>query len=232
MIRTKPTVLAAVMLAFFALTAAAGDARADRKQTDRREANSSQRDGGRVYDNRYNHNRYYPARGQIVASVPRAARSVRYRGVPYYYNGGSWYRPSGPRFTIVAPPFGLIVPYLPSFYTTIWVGGMPYYYADNVYYRWLPQQRGYEVSEPPDDSTVSTSLPSGDDQLFVYPKNGQSAEQQATDRYECHTWAADQTRYDPSQPDGGVSPQQANDQRAAYFRAMTACLEGRGYSVR
>ena len=232
MSRTKLIVMTTTTIALLALSAVASNAWAGRNQIDRRGATPTQRDGGRIFDNRYNHNRYYPARGQVVPSVPRASRSVRYRGTPYYFNEGSWYRPTGPRFTVVAPPFGLVVPFLPSFYTTIWVGGMPYYYADNVYYRWLPQQRGYEVSEPPDDSTVSTSLPSGDDQLFVYPKNGQSAEQQATDRYECHTWAADQTRYDPSQPDGGVSPQQANDQRAAYFRAMTACLEGRGYSVR
>lgn len=230
--RTKLTAMAPAMFALLVLTAFAGNARADRNQSDRRGATPTQRDGGRILDNRYNHNRYYPVRGQIVASVPRAARSVRYRGTPYYFSGGSWYRPYGPRFTIVAPPFGLMVPFLPPFYTTIWVAGLPYYYADNVYYRWLPQRRSYVVSAPPDDSEVSTNLPSGDDQLFVYPKNGQSAEQQSTDRYECHTWAADQTRYDPTQPDSGTSPQQASDQRAAYFRAMTACLEGRGYSVR
>ncbi len=32
---------------------------------------------------------------------------------------------------------------------------------------------------------------------YVYPKNGQSAEQQQKDEYECHQWAAGQTGYDP-----------------------------------
>ncbi|SFL79955.1 Glycine zipper [Desulfomicrobium norvegicum] len=35
-------------------------------------------------------------------------------------------------------------------------------------------------------------------QQFVYPQKGQSAEQQKTDEYECHTWAVQQTSYDPT----------------------------------
>ena len=35
--------------------------------------------------------------------------------------------------------------------------------------------------------------------LFIYPNNGQTSEQQQRDRYECHIWAKDQTGYDPSQ---------------------------------
>jgi hypothetical protein len=33
---------------------------------------------------------------------------------------------------------------------------------------------------------------------FVYPQNGQSAEQQQQDEYECHAWAVQQTGYDPT----------------------------------
>lgn len=36
--------------------------------------------------------------------------------------------------------------------------------------------------------------------LFIYPSKGQSQEQQSRDRYECHTWAVQQTGYDPSNP--------------------------------
>lgn len=34
--------------------------------------------------------------------------------------------------------------------------------------------------------------------LYVYPLKNQSNEQQDRDRYECHSWAVKQTRYDPS----------------------------------
>ena len=59
----------------------------------------------------------------------------------------------------------------------------------------------------------------GDGQIFMYPKNGQSAEQQATDKAECQQWAAQQA---------GQVAQNASD----YMRAMAACVEGRGYSAR
>lgn len=65
-------------------------------------------------------------------------------------------------------------------------------------------------------------------ELFMYPKTGQSAEQQGTDRYECHRWATDQTGFDPSQASAGTTERKRED----YLRAMTACLEGRGYSVK
>jgi hypothetical protein len=138
--------------------------------------------------------------------------------------------------------------------------------------------------------------------LYVYPLKKQSSEQQNKDRYECHSWAVQQTGYDPSRayPDnpnyldpqpyrptqphvlkgaargsalgavggaitgnagkgaaagaamGGLAGgfrrldekrqraayQQSNvaaaaaSQQANYTRAIAACLEGRGYSVK
>ena len=138
--------------------------------------------------------------------------------------------------------------------------------------------------------------------LYIYPLKNQSNQQQDKDRYECHSWAAQQTGYDPSraypnnpnymdpqpyrpsQPHvlkgagrgaalgvvggaitgnagkgaaagaamGGMAggfrrlderrqqttQQQSNvasaaaSQQANYSRAMSACLEGRGYSVK
>jgi hypothetical protein len=52
----------------------------------------------------------------------------------------------------------------------------------------------------------------------MYPKNGQSDEQQSNDKRECQQWAS-------SQAGGGA----ANG--SDYRRAMMACLEGRGYSA-
>ena len=132
--------------------------------------------------------------------------------------------------------------------------------------------------------------------VYIYPNKNQSQQQQSKDRYECHTWAVQQTGFDPSraqaapasaspQPGGEVvkgaargalvgtvggaiagdagrgaaagaamggllggmrrmdkaraqqeqqAQQQSNNsqQQAGYDRALGACLEGRGYTVR
>ena len=131
---------------------------------------------------------------------------------------------------------------------------------------------------------------------YIYPSKGQSAQQQDRDRYECHTWAVQQTGFDPTRPQTAQAPsapppgrpvvkgaargaavgavggaiagdagrgaaagaavggllggmrrmdqakaqgqqeaQQQNinaQQQAGYERALGACLEGRGYTVR
>jgi hypothetical protein len=183
-----------------------------------------------IFDKRHSHNRRYPKPGIRVRELPRGTRYTPYRRHRYYYNGGVWYRPIRDGFTVVIPPPGLVVPVLPPFYTTIWVGGIPYYYADGVYYHWRSDYRGYVVTEPPPESEVEEK-PAVPEQLFIYPKTGQSEEQQATDRYECHRWAVDQTGFDPTQPGGNVPAEQLPDMREEYQRAMKACLEARNYSV-
>jgi len=131
---------------------------------------------------------------------------------------------------------------------------------------------------------------------YIYPSKGQNAQQQDRDRYECHTWAVQQTGFDPTRPQTAQAPsappsgrpvvkgaargaavgavggaiagdagrgaaagaavggllggmrrmdqakaqgqqeaQQQNinaQQQAGYERALGACLEGRGYTVR
>ena len=84
-----------------------------------------------------------------------------------------------------------------------------------------------DTHTPPD-----TGQPAPDGQLFVYPKGGTSFAQQASDRYECDISAVDQTGYDPTEDDGGVSPAAATVKRADYFRSEAACLVARGYRVR
>jgi hypothetical protein len=41
-----------------------------------------------------------------------------------------------------------------------------------------------------------------------------------------------QTHYDPTQPNSGVPGTQLNQMRADYQRAMGACLDGRGYTMK
>ncbi len=71
-----------------------------------------------------------------------------------------------------------------------------------------------------------------DEKLFVYPRKGQSEEQQAKDRYQCHLWVVGQIGWDPTQPTGAVSEAQMNQKRADYKRAMGACLEAHDYTVK
>ena len=184
-------------------------------------------------DSRHGHNHAYPARGQFIGALPGGHRVVFYGNARYYFHGGVWYRPEGGRFVIIAPPFGMIIPILPPYYATVWVGGLPYYYANEVYY--TQTTGGYVVVAPP-QGEVSQAPPSADqmspNRLFLYPRKGQSEQQQAKDRYECHRWAVSQTGYDPIQPSAGVPAAQMSKKHTDYQRAMSACLDGRGYTVR
>jgi hypothetical protein len=200
------------------------------------------------YDNRYSHNHYYTTRGVEVAAVPGRPYVVAHGGEHFYYTGGVWYAPRGPRYVVVAPPVGVFVPVLPPFYTTVWFGGVPYYYSNQTYYVYGGPQ-GYEVVQPPGDPGSAVQGPQGPaypgapppapgdahpegEDIYVYPQQGQSPDQQANDRYDCHKWASSQTGFDPTQAGGGVAPEQTVARGEEYRRAIRACLEGRGYSVR
>jgi len=178
---------------------------------------------------RYGHHAYRPSRGTVVQRLPRDVHVHHYHGRPYYRSSGAWYRPSGAYFSVVGPPIGAFITVLPWGYTVIDYGGRPYYRYDDVYY--ARRDDGYVVVEPP-EGRYADSEPAGSDELFVYPAAGQSAEQQATDRFECHDWASSQTGYDPTRLSGGVPPEDAASARVAYLRATTACLEARNYTVR
>jgi hypothetical protein len=122
---------------------------------------------------------------------------------------------------------------LPPFYTTVWIGGVPYYYANDVYYRWAPEQNGYEIVDSPQGADQPGSPPqTAAEDFYIYPRNGQSPEQQSADRYECHSWAKSQTGFDPTKLNGGLPQGDTAAKREQYRRAMTACLEARGYSVK
>jgi hypothetical protein len=182
-----------------------------------------------VVDSRHGHNHAYPARGQHFAGLPSGYRSVVYGRSRYYFHGGICYRSFGSHFIVVTPPFGLVVPFLPLYYTSLWIGGTPYYYANETYY--TQTAGGYMVVEPP-KGEVEQAPPATTGQLFIYPRNGQNDQQQAKDRYECHSWAVSQVGYDPTQPTDSVPETQTNQKLADYQRAMGACLDAHGYTVK
>lgn len=182
-------------------------------------------------DSRYRLDRTYPRRGNYIDSLPFRRPPIHFRNNDYFFQRGVWYRPAGSRFVITVPPIGIVVPILPPFYATVWAHGIPYYYANDVYYTWRPNLNGYVVTEPPKEISEEEP-PLLTDELFIYPKKGQSEQQQADDRYSCHQWSVSQTRYDPTQPPENFSVTRLNDKREDYQRAMRACLEGKDYSVR
>ena len=87
------------------------------------------------------------------------------------------------------------------------------------------------MTSPPQDINEEEARPLAE-QIFIYPKQGQSEKKQADDRYQCHSWGVKQTDYDPSQPPQNMTQQELLNKRENYQKAMKACLEGRGYSVR
>jgi hypothetical protein len=70
------------------------------------------------------------------------------------------------------------------------------------------------------------------DGLQISANNGQTQAQQQQDLYTCETWASGQTGFDPSVPGGGVPPSENAARGSEYGRALSACLEARGYAVR
>ena len=104
---------------------------------------------------------------------------------------------------------------------------------------WWRHRRDDGSAPPPDGSADPNAqggaypqgAPQAPSDLIIYPKQGQSKDQQAADEYECHNWAKGQTGFDPTQASGGVAPGDADRAHSNYDRAMAACLQGRGYQV-
>lgn len=116
-------------------------------------------------------------------------------------------------------------------HTRISVGlgyGFGYGYYRPFGYYYPPGYLGVGVWPAPRRHRVKDEQPAEPrmKQLYVYPAAGQSEEQLADDRYNCHVWAADQSDFDPTL--GAGSAEEADD----YARAFTACMEARDYVVK
>jgi hypothetical protein len=178
------------------------------------------------WDGAHGHSRSYPRPGWRVHAPPAHSRLFIWAGINYSFFDGVWYAPGPGGYAVVRPPIGIVVDVLPPFRTALVIGGLTYYYANGVYYRDRPEG-GYEVVPTPVGSGAAVL---GSGKLFVYPRLNQNVQQQASDEYECHKWAAGQSGFDPAAAATGQAVQ--SNGRADYSRAQTACLEGRGYTVR
>lgn len=170
---------------------------------------------------------YHPP-GYRVTVLPSSYIRIYVGGYPYFYFSGVFYRSYSGGYVVVRAPIGAIVTVLPIGFIEFYLGGVIYYYVNDTYYIWDDARVAYVVVEKPAgaDEAISESTQG---RLFAYPKQGQSEEQQARDRYECHRWAVRESRVDPTLDE---EAQISKRDRANYRRALAACLEGRGYAVK
>src|SRR6266850_127520 len=140
-----PARLAAVFLAaaLLCMSIAHAQERRERREHERERFHTSHW----VFDDRFHHNHYYTAVGYAVEVLPAGDVVVNFRSGRLWFHSGVWFQQAGPRFVVVRPPVGIVVPVLPPAYSTVYVAGMPYYYANDVYY--IQQPGGYAVAEPP-----------------------------------------------------------------------------------
>jgi len=139
-------VLLAVMVV--CVSSAYSQERRERREGERREIQRERFHTDHwVFDHRFNHNHYYPQFGYSIPVLPAGHVALTFRGNPFFFHSGVWYRRGGSGFVVVRPPVGIIVPILPPAYSTVVVGSVPYYYANDMYYVEAPG--GYAVAEPP-----------------------------------------------------------------------------------
>jgi hypothetical protein len=169
-----------------------------------------------------------PSIGQRVSVLPSNHQIVRVGVDSYRYANGSFYRPgSQGAYIVVNAPLNARVDRLPLGAVSFYLGSRRYYYANFTYFLWDSDRREYRVVDEPDGAEIevaSASQTTGE--IFVYPAEGQSEEQRDRDRYDCYLWASEQTGFDPSMGE------QDSSLASNYRRAISACLEGRGYTVK
>lgn len=169
----------------------------------------------------------------MIDRFPDRYDRVAWRGQDYFYSGGYWYRPQGPRYVVVAAPYGARTRYLPDYAQQVWIGGGLFFLAAGTYYQYMDSSQDYVVVNPPGQAIAPPPQPvyqqpvnNGYDVNF-YPANGQPPEQVAQDRYDCQRWAAQQSGFDPAGASYAPAPEVVN----IYRQNMANCLVSRGYSV-
>ena len=162
--------------------------------------------------------------GYTVDRFPARNDHVPYRGHDYFYSGGYWYRPQGPRYVVVAPPYGIRVHYLPDYAREVRVGGSLLFLAAGAYYAYEPNTQQYVVVQPP---APQPAPPGNGYDVVAYPANGQSPAQVQQDGYECYRWAVQQSGFDPQAVTYAPDPHVVQ----SYRQAQGNCLSSRGYQV-
>lgn len=129
---------------------------------------------------------------------------------------------------IGVPAYGAVYPALPGGAVAVTVGGGRYWRYGGAWYRpWGPRwvvvapPVGYVVAaEPPPPPPPAPPAPPAKPRPdpIIYPRNGQDSQQTEADRQDCNRWA--------------VTQPQAMLDADVFSRAVEACMDGRGYSMR
>lgn len=123
------------------------------------------------------------------------------------------------------PAYGAVYPALPGGAVSVTVGGGRYWRYGGAWYRpWGPRwvvvapPAGYVVAAepppPPPPAPPKLTKP----EPIIYPRNGQDSQQTEADRQDCNRWA--------------VTQPQAVADADVFQRAVEACMDGRGYSMK
>ncbi|AZF66190.1 MULTISPECIES: DUF6515 family protein [Pseudomonas] len=166
--------------------------------------------------------------GYTVDRFPDRNYRVPYRGQDYFFSGGYWYRPQGPRYVVVTPPYGIRVQYLPDYAREVWVGSALFFLAAGSYYTYENATQQYVVVQPPTEVPAPQPAPQGNGyDVVAYPANGQSPAQVQQDGYDCYRWAVQQSGFDPRTVTYAPDPAVVQ----TYRQAQGNCLTSRGYQV-
>ena len=144
-------------------------------------------------------------------------------GLPVGPVYGGYY--GGPVYA--APGYGSYVSALPVGAVSISVGGGRYWRHGGVWYQpWGPRwvvvappvyvqpAQVVEVPPPPPQPAAAPAKPDP----IIYPRNGQSPQQIEADRQDCNRWATTQPA--------------AMADASVFHRAVEACMDGRGYTMK
>jgi hypothetical protein len=132
------------------------------------------------------------------------------------------------------PAYGSYVNTLPRGAVSLSVGGGRYWRHGGHWYRpygprWVVVAPPVYYGPPPvivqerpavvvEEGAPPVRIPPSRPDPIIYPRNGQSAQQTEADRQDCNRWATTQ----PS----------AMADASVFFRAVEACMDGRGYSMK
>lgn len=133
----------------------------------------------------------------------------------------------------VGPGHGGFYGALPQGAVSVQIGGGRYWHHRGHYYR--PWRHGWTLVAPPivlsaplivrespavvvDEGPPPVKLPPSRPDPVIYPRNGQSAEQTEFDRQDCNRWATTQPA--------------ALADASVFHRAVEACMDGRGYTLK
>jgi len=179
---------------------------------------------------------YGPGFAWFLPVLPFGYATYYWGGSPYYYYDGGYYSwsPDYNGYVATDPP--------PVANTASSSGSdeapPPADDGQSQSYDVQPQTYAPPPSNP---NTVETSAPAlttaqstaprgnwsgGVSDIVAYPRNGQNDQQTSNDKFECHKWSIAQTGFDPTR---SINLQGT---AADYRRAMGACMDARGYTVR